>query len=114
MAAVGRCHMVLQRTLGQGYGGPCSAPPYLPAHWRWPEEVAAGLAPAPLAALTLSVSTAAGGAVELLSVQTVAEQLGVCELPVGAGTIQTVTVLQLRGGRVRQGAAAPRAALVGL
>lgn len=111
---MGRHHVVLQRTLGQGYGGPCPAPPYLPAYWRWPEEVAAGLAPAPLAALTLSVSTAAGGAVELLSVQTVAQQLGVCELPVGAGTVQTVTVIQLRGGRVRQGAAAPRAALVGL
>lgn len=98
MAAVGRRHVILQRTLGQGYDGPCSAPPYLPAHWRWPEEVAAGLAPAPLAALTLSVSTATGGAVELLFVQTVAEQLGVCELSVGAGTIQTVTVIQLRGG----------------
>lgn len=100
--------------MGQGYEGPRPSPPRLPARRRRPQEVAAGLAAARLAAVTLSVRTAAGGAVELLPVQTVAEQLGVCEPPVGAGTVQTVTLIQLRGGRAGRGAAAPRAARVGL
>lgn len=56
----------------------------------------------------------AGGPLVLL-VRTVAECAAVGELPVHAGDVDAVVVFQqLRRGRVREGAAAPRAVLVRL
>lgn len=61
-----------------------------------------------LAALTLSVDA------ELLALQAVAERAAVWQLPVDAGGVRTVAVIQPRGGRVSQRGAAPRAALLRL
>jgi len=73
---------------------------------------------APVAALTLAVCVAVAAAAAVVMVlfgQAVAERAGVGELPVHTGGVRALALLQqLRGGRVGEGAAAPRTVLVGL
>lgn len=63
--------------------------------------------------MCVKVRVAIAGGVMLLFIWALAERVGISELPVHTGDIKAFTVLQqLRGGRVGEGAAAPRAVLV--
>lgn len=65
--------------------------------------------------MIVEVCVAIAGGVMLLFWQAVAERPGIAELPVQAGGVEAIAVLQqLRGGWVGERAAAPRAVLVRL
>ena len=122
-AAVVALRVLQGGALGRGAHGARGAPPRVPPdRRRGPQEVAPRLAAAPLAALVVAVAVgqrvAVGhGVVVLLGRQgeAVADGPGVRELAVGTGALRALAVLQqVRGGGVREGAAAPRAVLVRL